>query len=167
MTTKLQVEPIGIGAGFFQPTSYFLAAGQGDASEKLVAFDRALLKAGVGDVNLIKLSSIVGPLCCRIEPVALKPGSLVAVAYASFTSNQPGQRIASAVAIAHPTDHSRAALVMEYSALASKDEAEQKVIAMAIEGMSSRGLGVESIESIAVEHVVEVAGATFAAVVEL
>lgn len=153
--------------GFFQPTHYFLVAGTGDASDSLVAFDRALLDAGIGDVNLIKLSSIIGPNCTRINPICVVPGSLVGVAFASYTFDKPGQQIASAIAVAHPADPSRASLVMEHSALASKEEVEQKVIQMAIEGMKSRGLEVANIESIGVEHIVETVGATFAGVVEV
>ena len=95
------------------------------------------------------------------------PGTLVGVAYARLISVHPGKMIASAVAVARPTDPSRASLVMEHSAASTKDEVEQKVIWMAIEGMKSRGLDVACVESIGVEHVVETVGATFAAVVEV
>ena len=153
--------------GFFCPTKYFLVAGEGDSSESLVAFDCALLNSGVGDLNLIKLSSIVGPGCVRTEPLTLTPGSLVAVAFASMTDDKPGRTIASGVAVAHPTDSTRAALVMEHSDFASKKEVEDKVIRMAIEGIRNRGLEVAHVESIAIEHIVRVVGATFAAVVEV
>jgi len=154
-------------SGFFQPTAFFLVAGAGDASHALIAFDRALLAAGVGDVNLVKLSSIVGPRCIRVEPLSLVPGSLVPAAYAWITCDQPRQRIASAVAVAHPADPSRASLVTEHSAVASKNEVEEIVIAMAEEGMVSRGLKVARIDSIGIEHTVERVGATFAGVVEV
>jgi arginine decarboxylase len=153
--------------GFFLPTRYFLVAGVGDASVPLVAFDRALLDAGVADVNLIKLSSIVGPHCSRISPIPLTPGALVPVAYASRSSSQPGELIASAVAVAHPTDPERAALVMEHSGSAPCAEVEAEVIRMAIEGLESRGLRAARVESVGIEHVVRRAGATFAAVVEI
>lgn len=154
-------------SGFYLPSKYFLATGAGDASSALVAFDRALLAAGVGDVNLVKLSSIVPPHAERVEPVVLPAGALVGVAYARVTSVQRGQRISSAVAIAHPVDRSRASVVMEYSAEGVKEQVEAVVVEMAREAMASRRLVVRSIESIAIEHVVEVVGATFAAVVEV
>lgn len=153
--------------GFFSPTRYFLVAGTGDAFDGLVAFDKALLNAGISDVNLIKLSSIVGPGVRRIEPVSLKLGSFVGVAYASTTSAVVGERIASAVAIAHPTDKSRASLVMEHSDSASREEVEEYVKKMAIEGMHSRNLSVDFVEVIGAELVVQRVGATFAGVVEL
>lgn len=159
--------PNGVGTGFFQPTRYFLTSGRGDAAWPLVAFDRALIDAGIADINLIKLTSIVGPGCDRIEPVRINPGGLVAVAYAHLESGEPGQLIASAVAIAHPTEPSRASLVMEHSASAPAAEVEATVIAMAIEGLRSRGLEALGVESISIEHTTGCYGATIAAVVEL
>lgn len=68
-----------MGTGFFQPTRYFLTAGRGDADWALVAFDRALIDAGIADINLVKLFGVfVGPGCHRIEPVRINPGGLVA-----------------------------------------------------------------------------------------
>jgi arginine decarboxylase len=154
-------------SGLALPTAYFLVAGAGDATAALVAFDKALLIAGIGDVNLVKLSSIVPPGAKRIEPFALPAGSLVGVAYANLESGFRGQRIASAVAIAHPEDRSRASVVMEYSGVGSKEDIEAIAVGMAREAMMSRRLTVAAVESIAVEHVVEVVGATFAGIVEI
>jgi len=154
--------------GFAIATSYFLAVGAGDGTTPLVAFDRALLAAGVADVNLVKLSSIVPPMATRIPPLLLVAGAFVGVAHATFTSRCPRQRIASAVAIAHPVDRSLASVVMEHSAAAAtKDDVEATVVEMARDAMASRRRPVAYIESIAIEHVVEVVGATFAAVVEV
>lgn len=153
--------------GFFVPTMYFLVAGAGDAEQELVAFDRALISAGVADVNLVKLSSIVPPGCRHINVVELEPGSFVGVAFAHLNSDRRGQRIASAVAVAHPTNPKRPSLVMEYSDFALSEQVERIVIEMARTGIESRGLEVARVESVAVEHIVDNLGATFAAVVEI
>ncbi len=58
------------------PTCYFLTAGRGVASTELNAFDAALLDAGVGDTNLIKMSSILPPGAVEIERLTLKKGLL-------------------------------------------------------------------------------------------
>jgi arginine decarboxylase len=164
----MEREKQGCRQGFYQPTRYFLCAGTGEASQGLVAFDRALIEAGVGDVNLVKLSSIIGPGCGRVEAFTPSPGSFVGVAFARCVSTTPGQRIASAVAVAHPTDVLRASVVMEYSGEGiDRETAERKVIDMATEAMKSRGLEVRAVESIGAEHTVSGAGATFAAVVEV
>ncbi len=153
--------------GFFQPTSYFLVGGSGDATQPLVAFDKALLAAGIGDVNLVRLSSIVAPGLPCVEPVALQAGSLVAVAYASIECDCPGTLMASAVAIAHPKDSSRASVIMEHSALAGIDLVRAEAEAMAREAMVSRDLELGRIESVGVEHRVCEVGCTFAGVVEI
>ena len=63
------------------PTCYFLTAGRGEASTELNAFDAALLDAGVGDTNLIKMSSILPPGALEIEILPLKKGSFIPLAY--------------------------------------------------------------------------------------
>ena len=40
---------------------FFLTSGWGEASTELNAFDAALIKAGIGDTNLVKMSSILPP----------------------------------------------------------------------------------------------------------
>ena len=151
----------------FAPQAYFLVAGHGDAEQRLVAFDQALLRAGIADVNLVRLSSIVGPHVKRIEPVRLAPGILVPTAYAQFCSGEAGQTIAAGVAIARPDDPERAGVIMEYSAAAPKAEVEEIVRGMAEEAIHNRGLKVAQMESIAVEHVVEKTGCVFAGVVQI
>jgi len=98
------------------PTHYFLASGASEGFTSLNAFDGALLRAGIGDTNIVKMSSIVPPRCQLISPVPLPPGSLVPTAYASITSDVPGQIISSAVAVALPEEPDYPGLIMEYSA---------------------------------------------------
>ena len=50
------------------PKQYFIVAGKGEGFTPLNAFDAALGDAGVGDLNLVKVSSIVPPFCERTEP---------------------------------------------------------------------------------------------------
>ena len=154
-------------AALFRPQAYFLCAGHGDAAQPLVAFDQALLRAGIADVNLVRLSSIVGPHVKRIEPVKLAPGLLVPTAYARMCSQTRGERIAAAVAIARPDDPERAGVIMEFSAACSGREAEETVRGMAEEAVHNRGLKVAHMESIFAEHVVEKSGCVFAGVVQI
>ena len=147
------------------PTHYFLVSGASEGFTLLNAFDGALLRAGIGDTNLVKMSSIVPPRCQLISPVPLPPGSLVPTAYASITSDVPGEIIASAVAVALPEKPDYPGLIMEYSAKGPKAEIEETVRQMAIEGMKLRGRVIKDLNSIAVEHRVQKVGATLAAVV--
>jgi len=147
------------------PTHYFLVSGASEGFAPLNAFDGALLRAGIGDTNLVKMSSIVPPRCQLIPPVALPPGALVPTAYASLTSEVPGEIISSAVAVALPEDPAHAGLIMEYSARGRREEIEAFVRNMAVEGMKFRNRKIRDLSSIAIEHQVKKVGATFAAVV--
>ena len=147
------------------PTHYFLVSGASEGFTPLNGFDGALLSAGIGDTNIVKMSSIVPPRCQRISPVPLPAGSLVPTAYASITSDIPGEIIASAVAVALPENPDYPGLIMEYSARGPKAEIEETVRQMAIDGMKLRGRVIKDLNSIAVEHRVQKVGATLAAVV--
>jgi arginine decarboxylase len=147
------------------PTHYFLVSGASEGFTPLNAFDGALLRAGIGDTNLVKMSSIVPPHCQLISPAPLPPGSLVPTAYASITSDIPGEIIASAVAVALPKNPDYPGLIMEYSAKGPKAEIEETVRQMAIEGMKLRGRVIKDLNSIAVEHRVQKVGAALAAVI--
>jgi len=147
------------------PTKYFLTAGASEGFMPLNAFDGALLDAGVGNTNLVKMSSILPPACTLITPVKLPYGALVPVAYAAISSQLPGEKIAAAVAVCIPEDSSKPGLIMEYSAKGHKEEVEDIVRNMALEGMKMRGEKVKEVKSISKEHKIEHTGAVWAGVV--
>ncbi len=147
------------------PSKFFFVKGASEGYMPLNAFDGALIEAGVGNTNLIKMSSIIPPHCQEVEPFPLPQGALIPAAYASITSQEPGEVISAAVAAAFPEEEDHAALIMEYAAKGSKGEVEATVVRMAGEGMKMRGKRVKTIKSVAVEHVVKRCGAAFAAVV--
>jgi arginine decarboxylase len=150
---------------FKTPTHYFLVSGASEGFTPLNAFDGALLRAGIGDTNLVKMSSIVPPRCTLIDPIRIPSGCLVPTAYASITSDIPGEMISSAVAVALPEDPIHAGLIMEYSARGYRKDVEEIVRNMAIEGMKLRDRKIKDLSSIAIEYKVKRIGATFAAVV--
>ncbi|WP_025270349.1 pyruvoyl-dependent arginine decarboxylase [Hippea sp. KM1] len=148
------------------PNIYAIKAAEAEGFSPLNAFDVALLKSGVGNTNLVKMSSILPPSCKKKEHIELPPGDLVPVAYAALTSSKKGQRIAAAVAIAIPKDPTKNGLIMEFEDYnITKEEAEKQVRKMAEWGMKYRGFEIDRIESISVDHVVEEHGAVFACVV--
>jgi len=147
------------------PDAYFFAQGSSEGYMPLNAFDGALLASGIGNTNLMKMSSIVPPMAQLIEPVSIPYGALVPVAYASITSSIKGQTISAAVAAGFPEDRSMPGLIMEYSATGPSDEIEKICCEMVVHGLGMRGLKVGRIESAAVSHNVENVGAAFAAVV--
>ena len=147
------------------PDAYFFAKGASEGYMPLNAFDGALRASGIGNTNLVKMSSIVPPGARLIEPVSIPYGALVPVAYASITSSLKGQTISAAVAAAFPEDRSMPGIIMEYSATGPSEEIERICCDMAVHGLGMRGLKVGRIESAAVSHNVESVGAVFAAVV--
>jgi len=54
------------------PSQFFMVAGKGDSEYALNAFDLALLDAGIGNLNLIKVSSILPPLLMQKKQAILK-----------------------------------------------------------------------------------------------
>jgi len=151
--------------GIPRPTRFFLTAGSAEGYTPLNAFDAALLDARVGDVNLVKLSSILPPGCRHVERIVLEPGSLTPVAYASITSHLPGETIAAAVACGVPADPDQPGVIMEYSARGSAHSAEEIVREMAKQAFDVRKRELKEILSVSIEHHVTSIGSTFAAVV--
>ncbi|MBD3166780.1 arginine decarboxylase, pyruvoyl-dependent [bacterium] len=151
--------------GLPRPTTYFLTAGSAEGYSSLNAFDAALLNSGVGDCNLVKLSSILPPGCELVDPFAPAYGSLTPVAYASMHSFLPGEQIAAAVACAVPKDPTLPGVIMEYSARGTAENTEEIVREMARQAFLVRKRELLEIHSISVEHRVEQIGAIFASVV--
>ena len=147
------------------PTRYFLVSGASDGFTPLNAFDGALLQAGIGNTNIVKMSSIVPPRCQRISPIPLPPGALVPAAYAAITSDVPGEIISAGVAVALPEDENQNGLIMEYSGKGDQPKIEEMVRNMAVEGMKLRGWKIKGLKSVAIEYRVKRIGAALAAVV--
>ena len=150
---------------FKTPTKYFLVSGTSDGYTPLNAFDGALLQAGIGNTNIVRMSSIVPPHCQRISPISLPPGALVPAAYAALTSDVPGEIISAGVAVALPEDENQNGLIMEYSAKGDRRKIEEIVRNMAMEGMKIRGWKIKDLQSVISEYRVQRIGATLAAVV--
>ncbi len=145
------------------PKKVKLAAGRGEGAERLLAFDRALLDAGVGNLNLIRVSSILPPNCRYEEDFPVPPGSLAPTAYAALMCEEPGREIAAAIGVGFATDDY--GVIMEYSGFCGRGEAEEKVAAMVREAFAYRGKDLRELRVKAVSHRVERWGAVVAAAV--
>lgn len=147
------------------PTRWFMVGGSGEGPTTLNAFDHALLSAGVGDTNLVRMSSILPPKTALIEPRPLPPGALVPIAYAEMTSDKPGQIISAVVAVAIPVDPEFPGLIMEYHGEEPLESSAAKVRMMCVAGMEHRGRAIKDIVVKGAEHVVENIGCAFAGLV--
>lgn len=146
-------------------TRFSLVSGSAEGFMPLNAFDQALLNAGVGDTNLVRMSSILPPSCQRVEFIKLPYGALVPVAYADQVSSEPGAVISAAVAIGVPMDPSLPGLIMEHHGYGPLSETLATVKEMAVQGMNYRNREIKEVLSIGAEHTVEQHGAAFAGVV--
>lgn len=144
------------------PTKFTLAAGAAEGETPLNAFDNALLAAGIGNLNLIRVSSILPAGARHMDYLDLPPGSLTPTAYGSIVSETPGERIAAAVAVA--VSDGGFGVIMEFSGRCSREEAEARVRQMAENALRGRGLGIKEIHLRSVEHRVEKIGCAMAAV---
>ena len=87
-----------------QVTMAAATAGHAEGGTTLNAFDNALLAAGIGNINLVRVSSILPPEVPVLDLPKIKPGAIVPTAYAAMTSETPGETIAAAVGYAVPDD---------------------------------------------------------------
>ena len=139
-------------------------AGHAEGGTTLNAFDNALLAAGIGNINLLKVSSILPPDVPVVELPKIKPGALVPTAYAAMTSETPGETIAAAVGYAVPDDPAKNGVIMEFHGVASREEAEHQIRAMLDEAFRVRGEAIAEMRVSAVEHRVERIGCALAAI---
>lgn len=145
------------------PTKFTLVAGASEGPTRLNAFDNALLRAGIGNLNLVKISSILPPGAREEAVLAVEPGSLVPTAYGSIQSETPGELISAAVGVGIGPGDSYG-VIMEFSGRCGVQEAETAVDRMLEEAFRERGVPLERKIFRAVEHRVEKIGCALAAV---
>ena len=109
-----------------KPKHFFLACGTASGPTDLNTFDRALRNAGIGDFNLVKLSSILPPKVTLSSQEEFKRsgppnGDYLPIAFGSQVEYVAELRkdltviIFAAVAVGVPRDNRRSGLIMEYS----------------------------------------------------
>lgn len=122
-----------------RPDIYTLVAGAGEGTSALNSFDAALLAAGIGNLNLLRVSSILPPGAVFRPELSVPPGSLLPVAYGAITSDTPGQSIAAAVAVGRG-DPAEFGVIMECSGHCTSQEIEARIRAMMREAFAMRGM---------------------------
>lgn len=145
------------------PTKYTIVGAASEGNTKLTAFDKCLLASGIGNLNLLRVSSILPPNTKRVEKLDIIPGSLQPTAYGYIYSDVPGDQLAAAVAIGINTEDTYG-VIMEYSGNCTAAEAEKIIRGMVAEAFEVRGIPLNQCLVKAVEHKVEKCGCAFAAV---
>ncbi len=77
-----------------------ITSGKSEGPTRLNAFDNALLDAGIGDVNLIKVSSIIPANAQIVKLPPLETGSTVNCVLSHRISNNRGDLISAVIAVA-------------------------------------------------------------------
>lgn len=140
-----------------------MGAAAAEAEHSLTAFDAALLKIGIGDCNLIRVTSILPP-GCKEAPQGFRfpDGALVPTVYGVATSSTPGELVAAAVGIGFSEDSF--GVLMEHSGTLSAEEARSKIEEMIKEAFEIRNMELKGMKISSIEHRVKKAGAAVAAV---
>lgn len=144
------------------PKKFTMVAGSAEGPTELNAFDNALLNAGIGNLNLLRVSSVLPPAAEFVDKLDIPAGALTPTAYGSIVSANPGECIAAAVSIGFSENDF--GIIMEYSGRCSREEAEETVRQMAVNAFHSRKIPLVKVEVRGVEHVVDSIGCAFAAV---
>lgn len=140
-----------------------LTAGKAEGPYKLNAFDNALLDAGIGDVNLIKVSSILPPDTQLQDLPKFDAGSMINCVLAHAYSDKEGDLISAVISVAIGED---LGCVVENSGINRdpthlRKEAEHMVQHM----MSVRGKDIKELYFVQENHIVRNKGAVIAALV--
>lgn len=130
---------------FYKPQNYSLVSGVGKSKHKLSAFDDALRKAGIGDYNLVKVSSILPSGCRYCSKIPEGDGRMLLAAYSTITVSA-GEKAETAVAVAVPQSSNDSGVIFETSLLNSNQQAANIVQEMCTEAMIKRNRSAKSIE---------------------
>lgn len=136
------------------PKKFKIDSGSATAKQDLVAFDKALISAGISNYNLLRVSSILPIGCQQAEVVDKKEGSALLVAYGTYTSNIPGETIASAIGIGIPEDANQVGVIMELAGVYTAEEATKQVHQMVCDAMENHGIACKKVMTSSEEMIV-------------
>ncbi|AEC51110.1 pyruvoyl-dependent arginine decarboxylase [Pyrococcus sp. NA2] len=122
------------------PKKAIMLAASAEGSTKLNAFDNALLKMGIGNVNLVKLSSVIPAHIEWLDelPKNIPIGMLLPTVYAHIESDESGSTISAALGVGI-SENNEGGLIYEYAGYCTREEAEEMVRKMVEEGFKVRG----------------------------
>lgn len=145
------------------PNVLWATVGHAEGNTKLNALDNALIQAGIGHLNLVKVTSVApnGAVLAG-EPLTIEAGSVAPAVLTSVESDRAGEVITACIGIGLGNGHG---MIMEHSGPGTPDELERTVRGMLHESFLRRDLELERVELRSVSHTVERVGSSVAAVV--
>ncbi len=148
----------------YLPRLLVLAQGSSEGLTPLTAFDNALREAGIDNLNLIRVSSIM-PKDARFGAKPDLPvGTLVPTVYTQIHSNVPGEFVSAVIGAGKGPE---GGVLMEYHHKGRADDAESVVQKMIEEGFERRGWELQETRFATAEHKVDRLGCACAAVLLL
>lgn len=142
-----------------------ITSGKAEGPTKLNAFDNALLDAGIGDVNLIKVSSILPAGSELVELPKLQAGKMVNTVLSYVSSDQEGDHLCAVIAVAVSDE---LGCVVEHSGINQDPEkVKEEALDMAKHMIEVRGLEIKDLIIKCQKYRVKKQGAAVAAVVYL
>jgi len=149
------------------PNCFCLVRGASEGQTTLNAFDNALLYAGVGDTNLLRLSSILPPAAVQVDVKEMQfpKGGFIPLAYAHIDSTTAGRFISAAVAVGIPENEAEPGVIMEFEDHSKLENVESTARQMVANAFESRNRALKEIRSIGISHNVGQCASVFAAAV--
>lgn len=123
----------------FVAKEFYITVGYGIDEHEIASFDKALVTSGLGDYNLVRVSSIIPPNAKQTTCVNYKKGSVLFTAYSRNSTNK-NELIASAIVAAIPKESNKIGVIMEYSCKNNKQIAVNTAKQLAEDAMSRRGI---------------------------
>ncbi|MCL5263701.1 MAG: arginine decarboxylase, pyruvoyl-dependent [Chloroflexi bacterium] len=128
------------------PQEVWLTSGVGEGSTRLNSFDKALFNAGIGNLNLMKVTSILPARAKLVDlrqegkQVDIPFGCLVPTVYTTIASDIPGQTIACGLVLAVPEDRNINGVIFEVSIVGDAQAAARILDGMAEEAAKLRNM---------------------------
>ncbi len=144
------------------PEKVSLISGHAEGETELSAFDKALLAAGVGEANLIKVSSILPRGVKFVALPEITPGILLPAAFNFIVSNRPGEVISATVAIGLGQNPAESGVIVEHTVIGSAAVGEEKARRMVEELFAARKRKLGEIRVVSSEHKVVKLGCALA-----
>ncbi|WGI17369.1 arginine decarboxylase, pyruvoyl-dependent [Methanonatronarchaeum sp. AMET-Sl] len=146
----------------FKPNKISIVSGTGESDSQLNAYDRALQKAGIGDLNLITVSSILPENCEIVEKPEIPQGAFVPSVIAKETSIKT-EVISAAIAVAECEEG--IGLICEHSSPTIEKATVNKTIKMVKEMAKDRNKKIKKIHIKSEQTIPQNCGAAIAAAV--
>lgn len=135
--------------GAFLPKRFFIASGSAtSATSPLNAFDAALAKAGIGQCNLVNVSSILPPDAEEIKNTPIMPGTITFAVMARMDGD-PGETIGAGIGwmIGLSSKRERYGLVAEAHGYKDKEAIEKELKSKISEMAKIRDLKIEKMDT--------------------